>query len=460
MTSLRGGRLSFDLGGVLTPPLAKRDGLTAAEIKRQARGLARVLPELLGPKAPSGFAKLPGRRKALEATVREARRLRRMNLRDWVHIGIGGSALGTETLFKALAHPFHNELPDSRRSGPRIHVVDNVDPDRVGALLDHIDLARTGVHVVSKSGGTVETLAALQVVREAFEARRRGPRWADRCVVTTGRGALAELAAGVGLRILDFPEDVGGRFSALTPSGLLTPAVAGVRVSDVVDGARSYLAGLRKRAMSENAPALAACAGYALAESGKNVHVLMPYADALEPLARWYVQLFAESLGKRAAGGRRGVGPTPVPGRGTTDQHAQVQLFMEGPRDKLVTFVEVESGWRRLVLPGGEPGEYLEGVSMTALLRAEMRGTSIALARAGRPSATWRLPELSGAHLGALLLAFELQVAYQAKLYGIDAYDQPGVEAGKVAAYALIGREGYEKERAGIESTPAPSWKV
>jgi len=382
-----------------------------------------------------------------------------MKLRDWLHVGIGGSALGAETIFSALGHPIHNQLDDRKRRGPRIHFIDNVDPDRLAAILDGIDLRRTGVHVVSKSGGTVETLAAFQLIRKAFETRRGAPKWSERCVVTTGSGALHQLAESEGLLRLTFPEDVGGRFSALTASGLLTPAVAGIRVGELLAGARAYLSKLKRVPIGGNAPAMAACVAHQLASAGKNVHVLMPYADALEPLARWYVQLFAESLGKKSPRGRgRGVGPTPLPGRGSTDQHAQVQLFVEGPHDKLISFVRVMGGQKRLSMPGYEPGGYLRGVAMADLLDAEYRGTAIALAQAGRPTATWNLPELSGRHLGELLLALELQVAYQARLYGIDAYDQPGVEAGKVAAYALIGREGYESQRAGIEKTPAPNW--
>jgi glucose-6-phosphate isomerase len=190
------------------------------------------------------------------------------------------------------------------------------------------------------------------------------------------------------------------------------------------------------------------------------VHVLMPYGDALEPLSRWYVQLAGESLGKRRPGSRRGVGPTPLPARGATDQHSQLQLFVEGPPDKLVVFVDVARPRRRVALPGTPPAPYLKGVSAGQLLRAEREGTAVALARAGRPSLTWELPAAAPECIGQLLFALQLQTAYQAALYGIDAYDQPGVEAGKVAANALIGRAGYEAERAAIEAGRPPDWRI
>ncbi len=174
------------------------------------------------------------------------------------------------------------------------------------------------------------------------------------------------------------------------------------------------------------------------------------------------MQLLGESLGKRrGSGGRaRHVGPTPLPARGATDQHSQVQLFVEGPADKLVVFVAPEKSTRELRIGPGEPADYLAGVELGALLRAERQGTEVALARAGRPTLCWRLPRVDGYGLGQLFLAFELETAIQAALYRVNAYDQPGVEAGKVAAFALLGREGYEAERREIERGRPPLWTI
>jgi len=376
-----------------------------------------------------------------------------------VHIGIGGSSLGAETLLRALAHPLHDLLDRRRRGGPRVHFLDNVDPETLGGLLEVLDPGRTLLHVVSKSGTTVETAAGFQVLRAAVGERT----WRRRCVVTCGPGILRQLARREGIPVLDFPADVGGRLSVLTPSGLLTPALAGVDVASVVRGARRLLRWLQRTPLAANPAAVAGAIAWLLAERrGMPIQVLMPYADALEPLARWNQQLVAESLGKivRRGEARQGVGPTPLAARGSTDQHSQVQLFVEGPADKLVTFIRVEQPRRELRIPGGEPAPYLADIELGALLRAEQRGTAVALARAGRPWLCWEMPAISPGTMGELFLLLELQTVYQARLYGVDAYDQPGVEAGKRAAFALLGRSGYEDEREDIEAHGPPSWKL
>jgi glucose-6-phosphate isomerase len=452
-----GGRLQLELGGALAPPLAAAAGVSRAELREPLAALDGLVASLLGDGAPSGFLRVLRRGALFRALGAAAARWRRRRIDDVVHIGIGGSALGAELLFRALSHPLHNALPPRRRRGPRVHFIDNVDPERLAALLEELDPRRSLVHVVSKSGSTVETAAGWQVVRESFERRAQRLRWRDHAVFSAGRGALRELGEREGIEVLEFPEDVGGRFSALTASGLFTPALAGVDVGAVVAGARALLARAAKLPAAENPALVSAALIQTLAAKGRGIQVLMPYADALEPLARWYVQLAAESLGKRR--GERGVGVTPLPARGSTDQHSQVQLFVEGPEDKLVTFVRVLRS-RPLAIPGGEPAGYLAGVDLGDLLRAEQRGTEVALARAGRPSTSWLLPELAPAPLGALIVALELQVAAQASLLGVNAYDQPGVEAGKVAAFALLGRSGYEAEAKRIARDAPPRWTL
>lgn len=451
--------VSLDLGAALTPPLSPHAGVTRAQLLALLPRLAGVVPALLAEDRASGFLTAIARPERLREMLRVAKRLRAAGFADVVHIGIGGSALGAETVLRALAHPFRNLLPDRVRGGPRVHIVDNVDPDSLGALMDLLGRRKALLHVVSKSGSTLETAAVFQVLRAALATASS---LRDRCVVTTGRGALREFAAQQGIPIVEFPEDVGGRFSVLTASGLLTPAIAGVDVGAIVRGARRFAARMERAPLDANPAALAAALAYALAETReRHIHVLMPYADALEPLARWNAQLVGESLGKRQPGVvSRCVGPTPLAARGATDQHSQVQLFVDGPADKLVTFVRVARTRRRVAVPDGAPAEYLGGVEIGRLLRAELEGTRIALAAADRPSTTWELPALSPDALGQLFLALELQTAYQAALYGIDAYDQPGVEAGKLAAFALIGRQGYEARRAELEARPLPSWRV
>ncbi|MCP3983072.1 MAG: glucose-6-phosphate isomerase [bacterium] len=459
VTSAARQDIRLEVGGAVAPPLERSHGVTRAEIARTLPRLASVVPDLLGRDAASGFLRVLGRRRLLKGLQDEAARQRKRGFEDVVHIGIGGSSLGAEAIWRALAHPQHNLLPRRRRGGPRVHFVDNVDPESLGALLEWVDLKTALVHVVSKSGGTVETAAGFQIVRAALE-RRVGRGWARHCVATTGRdGALQRIARAEGMSILPFPEDVGGRFSGLTSSGLFTPAVAGVDVAGLVAGGRRMVRRMVDAPLTENPAAVAGAIAFLMAErKGKPIHVMMPYADALEPFARWFVQLSGESLGKRK--GQRGVGPTPLPAKGTTDQHSQVQLFVEGPADKLVVFVTTRRDRRSVVVPGEGPASYLESVELGSLLRAEQQGTAVALARAGRPSLCWELPEITPAALGQLLVALETQTVYQAKLYGVNAYDQPGVEAGKIAAFALIGREGYEQERAAVEADQPERWTI
>lgn len=376
-------------------------------------------------------------------------------------LGIGGSALGTRALLDALRAPAWNELDDEGRDFfPRLTVLENVDPTSVAAALKRIDPRRVLVNVVSKSGGTAETMAQYLVVR-AWLDEALGPAAYRHLVFTTdpARGALRELATQEGIATLTVPPGVGGRFSVLSPVGLLPAALVGIDIAGLLVGARAALDQAQSEDLLRNPAALYAGLHWA-ADTwlGARLHVLMPYTDRLRQLAEWYRQLWAESLGKRLD--RRGqpvhTGPTPVGAVGATDQHSQVQLFMEGPFDKALTFIVVDDLGVDVPIPAraGLPADlaYLPGHSLGGLLRAEYAATAAALARMGRMNLTLRLPDLSAASVGELLMFFQVATGYAGVWYGIDPFDQPGVELGKRLTYAALGRPGYEAEPAPAEA--------
>ena len=375
-------------------------------------------------------------------------------------LGIGGSALGTKALLSALRRPAWNELDDEGREFfPRLTVLENVDPTSVNAALRRIDPRRVLVNVISKSGGTAETMAQYLIVRAWLEDAL-GSAAHRHLVFTTdpARGALRELAARDAIASLSVPPSVGGRFSVLSPVGLLPAALVGIDIGALLAGARRAIERAETADLRQNPAALYAALHWAAdAELGARIHVLMPYSDRLKEFAEWYRQLWAESLGKRVDRSGREVhtGPTPVGAIGATDQHSQVQLFMEGPFDKVITFAVIDDLGEDITIPPPPtdvPGAwplpadlgYLTGHTLGELLRAEYEATATALARMGRMSCTLRLPDLSAATFGEAIMFYQLATGYAGVWYGVDPFDQPGVELGKQLTYAAMGRPGYE----------------
>ena len=370
-------------------------------------------------------------------------------------LGIGGSALGTKALLNGLRRPAWNEWDDEGRDFfPRLTVLENVDPTSVSAALQRIDPRRVLVNVISKSGGTAETMAQYLVVRAWLE-EALGSAAYRHLVFTTdpARGALRELAQREHIATLDVPPEIGGRFSVLSPVGLLPAALAGIDIDQLIEGAREALNRAEADNLLQNPAGLYAALHWAAdTDLGARIHVLMPYTDRLREFAEWYRQLWAESLGKRVdrSGKTVHVGPTPVAAVGATDQHSQVQLFMEGPFDKVITFVTVEDLGVdvKIPRPTSEQGlppdlDYLPGHTLGELLRAESEATATALAQMGKMNCTLRLPDLTAATLGEAIMFFQIATGYAGIWYGIDPFDQPGVELGKRLTYAAMGRPGY-----------------
>ena len=386
---------------------------------------------------------------------------------DVVVLGIGGSALGPIALRTALRPNAWNMLtPEARGGKPRLQVLDNVDPETIAAMLDRLDLSRTLFIVTSKSGGTAETMSQFLIVHQRVVDASLKPSEHFVFVTDPAQGALRPLAARLGLPALDIPPSVGGRFSVLTPVGTLPAALIGIDVAELLRGAEEMVARCASDDLMKNPAGIYGTLQW-LADTkyGKSINVFMPYSDPLRDFAAWFVQLWAESLGKHLPDGSS-VGQTPLAALGATDQHSQVQLFMEGPKNKVVSFVAIEERGADVTIPHGfddvkELG-YLGGHSLGELIGIEQRATAGALAKRGRPNLTIHLDKVDACHVGGLMMLLELATAYAGQLYGIDAFNQPGVELGKAFAYAQLGRPGADEAKKEWDSLPKPDprWSI
>lgn len=374
--------------------------------------------------------------------------------KNFVVLGIGGSALGNIALQTALNHPYYNLLPNEKRKGPRLFVMDNVDPVQFEGLLEFLEpeLNETVFNVISKSGETAETAAQFLIVRGLIRKRFGEDKLCDHIVVTTDpqKGTLKKIAEEDRYPTLEVPEGVGGRFSVLSHVGLLSAAVCNIDIYKLLDGAREANKRISCEDLFKNPAAMYALIQYLFYKKGKKISVMMPYSYQLKDLCDWYRQLWAESLGKENAldGSKVNIGPTPIKALGTTDQHSQIQLYREGPNDKVITFLEVEEFNKEAKIPQElthiENISYLCNKSLAELINKEKYATEFALAESKRPTLTVIFPQIDEFTVGEFILIFEFATSIAGKLFNINAYDQPAVELGKKATFALMNRRGYE----------------
>ncbi|MEO8451456.1 MAG: glucose-6-phosphate isomerase [Gemmatimonadota bacterium] len=453
--------MKYHYGRMLTDKLDGRHGIGRGRLEDLSRRFPEVLAEVETRRKAGeyGFYDLASQ----DTTVRGIRTFAEGIGQAYDHVlvlGIGGSSLGNKALINALKPPAWNEMDDEAREFyPRITILENVDPTSMAAALRRIDPRRALVNVISKSGGTAETLAQYLVVRDWLD-QALGPDAAARHLAFTTdpvKGPLRELATREAIAALEVPPDVGGRFSVLTPVGLLPAALVGIDIEALLRGAgRAIDAAASPDLLKNPAGLYSALLWAADAWLGARIHVLMPYSDRLKEFASWFVQLLAESLGKRVD--RRGetvsCGPTPLPAVGATDQHSQVQLFMEGPFDKVLTFIRIESPGEDVKIPSRanlpEELAYLQGHTLGGLLNAEQEASSSALARQGRMNATIEVPHLDAEVMGELIMFFQIATGFAGIWYGVNPFDQPGVELGKRLTFAAMGRPGFPKEDAPI----------
>jgi len=456
--SARKSTLELDASNVFEDSIGAEHGLSHEHLEGLAGSIARHVREIEDRRGKDiGFMELPYDRKLCAAIKEKAAELRGW-CKNFVVLGIGGSALGNIAVHGALNHAFHNLLPaehPARAGAPRIFVLDNVDPALMAAFMEVIEdeLDATAFNVITKSGSTAETMSQFLFVRDLL--RRKGLEPARQIIATTDpkpdKSLLRRIVRADGYFSLPIPANVGGRFSVLSAVGLMSAAVSGVDIDALLDGAAAMDERCRSGELEQNPAALYAAILYLFYQNGKPISVLMPYCNALRRLADWYCQLWAESLGKRDGLHEKDVfvGPTPVGAVGVTDQHSVMQLYQDGKFDKVITLIEVEE----LLAGGGLPicqGEsepdlaYLAAHSFDELFAAELAATRCALRDKHRPNITLKLPRLNAAALGELFMFFEYAVTYSGCLLDVNTFDQPGVELGKQYTYGLMGREGYE----------------
>jgi glucose-6-phosphate isomerase len=445
--------LSFDATG-LAGALSEND---LARLEAPARAALEKTQKLRAA-GSVGFLDLPDDRATAKAAMDFARGLD-PQIDTMVVLGIGGSSLGPRALYSALAPAFDPLRPRAPGLPRRLFFPDNVDPVTFRALLEVVPLERTVWNVVTKSGGTAETAAQMLVVVDELEKALGPARAKEHLVATTDpeKGILRKTARERGWRTFDLPANVGGRFSVLTAVGLLPAAVAGLDVTGLLDGARR----MRDRVLAGDLRAnpallLASLLHHHHFAHGRVMTVMMSYVDALYDTADWFRQLWAESLGKD------GHGPTPIAARGATDQHSQLQLYAEGPDDKTYLFLSAKERGAEITIPSSALAKsapdyaYLAGRGMGELLDAELAGTIGSLRRRGRPTARLELARVTAGALGELMMLLEAATAFAGPLYGVDPYDQPGVEDAKRRAYAALGRPGFEELAREIASAPGP----
>ncbi|MBF0557555.1 MAG: glucose-6-phosphate isomerase [Nitrospirae bacterium] len=359
---------------------------------------------------------------------------------NFLLLGIGGSALGPRSILDAI-YPFHN-----LRGKNKVLMYDNVDPMTLKSILDIVDLKNTVINVITKSGSTAETIASFMILWQRLKDLSLDPK--KHLIITTdpSKGHMRSIVNDHGLRSLPVPQGVGGRYSVLSSVGLLPAKTVGVDIDEMLRGAADIHKSCLNADLWKN-PAYLTASGLFLMQRLKNrdITVMIPYADRLKSFSEWFCQLWGESLGKE------GKGLSPYPSTGTTDQHSQLQLWMEGPLDKVVIFLAVEDYGTDIEIPAVfqdiEGLGYLAGHSLAELIKIEQEASEIALTKNSRPNITVRVPAVNAYYLGQLFHFFELVTALTGILLGINPFNQPGVEEGKNLTYGMMGKKGYEEKK-------------
>ncbi len=447
-------QIKFYYKNVTADIIGEKHGITEAQFKDLAQTTIPLITQL-NQERKSGqtpYRDLPFNEQ-IGQKVKDLAGQLKDNCENLVILGIGGSALGNIALQTAL-NPYMYNLDSNQRTGPRLFVFDNVDPAQLGSFLKWIGdkLDKTIFNVISKSGRTAETASLFMVIRKLLLDTLGLDGLKNQVVATTdaNQGTLRKITDETGFRCLEVPDGVGGRFSVLSAVGLFSAAMCGIDIDALLAGARDMDERVSCEDFYKNPAAINAAINYHYYNRDKKNSVIMPYSYALKDLSDWYRQIWAESLGKTKAldGSDVHVGPTPIKALGTTDQHSQVQLYREGPNDKLFTFLQVENFDTDIKIgPAPECApelSFLAGAEMANLLNSEKKATEYALLKDKRPCLTVLFDKVNAYTVGQFIYLYEVTTSFAGALFGINTYDQPAVELGKDATFALMGRDGYQ----------------
>jgi len=452
--------IQLDISGVRSAAIGTEHGITPSVYREIERDLSEA-HEIIKQEKKSGdygFYTIHNDRTMWNDVEITAKKLLKNDIENLVILGIGGSALGITTLLTALKPQYYNlQTKEERRGFPRVFVMDNVDPDSFSEMMELCDPKKTLFNVISKSGTTAETIAQLFVVLEMLQKSLGKSNIGNHLVITTGPVAkrktltpMQEISKKYDCKTFVVPENIGGRFSVFSPVGIFPAAMLGLNLRELAKGCRLMAKRCASSDLKKNPAYLnAGIHHHLMSKRGRSISVMMPYSNKLRDLADWYRQLWAESLGKKE--NRDGsetklfAGQTPINALGVTDQHSQLQLYLEGPHDKIVTIME-ESHFNTNLPITGIPRsfkslKYMQKRTMGDLIHAERKATVHALKAAKRPVVKIKVPRVNESTLAQLFYMFEVQTAVAGVLLDINPFDQPAVEQIKIFTREYLGKK-------------------
>jgi len=414
--------ITIEIDNILIEKIGIPNGISISEIEFLDRNLRKFFKDIENNKKKYRFIY-----NLDDLNLEEFKKIGK-NIREkfdyFVLIGIGGSSLGTEMLFQSLKGFYHN-----LNEKPKFFVLDNIDTDKISEILNSIDLKRTFFYVVSKSGKTIETITNFLLILDKIKSTV--PNWKDHFMIASDndKNFLGKFAKENEISFIQLDKNLGGRFSVLSAVGLIPAAVLSIDIESLIQGAKIFRDKFfDKKNILSNPSALLGAIYYIFDISkNKNILVLMPYSDRLSAFIDWFRQLWAESLGKK------GLGQTPVKSIGTLDQHSQLQLYIDGRKDKIITFFNIENRKDKCTLPQNLPEEikFLNGIDTTEILKKELLAVKETFCEKGIPNLTIHIDELNSQNMGKLIMLFEIATAFAGHLYKVNPFDQPAVDETK-----------------------------